>query len=145
VSYLNEWKLKISSIKPSLNPFFNMRLDESKCEYQTMSLFGDGPKTAAQPVNTPGKAEIYFDGGCLGNPGQKYGSFQVKLDGTEVLKRSRVDFGFGTNNEAEFNALKLALDEAVRLLQEKAVELTYQARRVNRQKQFPTKKFFFFV
>jgi ribonuclease HI len=67
--------------------------------------------------------EIYFYGGCLGNPGQKYGSFQVKLDGKEIVKRSRVDFGFGTNNEAEFNALKLALDETVRLFQEKAIEL----------------------
>ena len=79
-----------------------------------MSLFGEAPKSASQSVTTSGKVEIYFDGGCLGNPGQKYGSFQVKLDGREIVKRSRVDFGFGTNNEAEFNALKLALDEAVR-------------------------------
>ena len=100
-----------------------MRLDESKCEYQTMSLFGDVPKAASHPVRTMSRAEIYFDGGCLGNPGQKYGSFQVKLDGKEIVKRSRVNFGFGTNNEAEFNALKLALDEAVRSFQEKAIEL----------------------
>ena len=100
-----------------------MRLDEDKCEHQTMSLFSEVPKAAPLPVKTSGKAEIYFDGGCLGNPGQKYGSFQVKLDGKEIVKRSRVNFGFGTNNEAEFNALKLALDEAMRLFQEKAVEL----------------------
>jgi len=75
-----------------------------------MSLFGEVPKPASQPVKTVGKAEIFFDGGCLGNPGQKYGSFQIKLDGKEILKRVRVDFGFGTNNEAEFNALKLAAD-----------------------------------
>jgi len=100
-----------------------MRLDESKCEYQTMSLFGEAPKVASQPFKTSGEVEIYFDGGCLGNPGQKYGSFQVKLDGKEIVKRSRVDFGFGTNNEAEFNALKLALDEAATLFQEKAIEL----------------------
>lgn len=100
-----------------------MRLDERKCEYQTMSLFGEVPKAASQPFKISGEAEIYFDGGCLGNPGQKYGSFQVKLDGKEIVKRSRVNFGFGTNNEAEFNALKLALDEAARLFQEKAVEL----------------------
>ena len=99
-----------------------MRLDESKCEFQTMGLFGDVPKAVSQPFKTAGKAEIYFDGGCLGNPGQKYGSFQVKLDGQEILKRSRVNFGFGTNNEAEFNALKLALDEAVDWLQKKAIE-----------------------
>jgi ribonuclease HI len=100
-----------------------MRLDESKCEYQTMSLFGDAPKPASQPFNTSGKAEIFFDGGCLGNPGQKYGSFQVKLDGKEILNRSRVKFGFGTNNEAEFNALKMALDEAARSFHEKTIEL----------------------
>jgi ribonuclease HI len=79
-----------------------------------MSLFGEVPKAPSRPFKASGEVEIYFDGGCLGNPGQKYGSFQVKLDGKEIVKRSRVDFGFGTNNEAEFNALKLALDEAVR-------------------------------
>ena len=101
-----------------------MRLDESKCEHQTMSLFGDVPKAGSPPVETASKVEIYFDGGCLGNPGQKYGSFQVKLDGREILRRSRVDFGFGTNNEAEFNALKLSLDEVVEWFQPKAIGLT---------------------
>ena len=88
-----------------------------------MSLFGDAPPAELPPVKTDSRVEIFFDGGCLGNPGQKYGSFQVKLDGEEILKRSRVNFGFGTNNEAEFNALKLALDEAVRWFQSKAVDL----------------------
>jgi len=100
-----------------------MPLDERKCAHQTISLFGEGPKAASQPVPTASRAEIYFDGGCLGNPGQKYGSFQVKLDGKEILKRGRVNFGFGTNNEAEFNALKLALDEAVRWFRGKTIEL----------------------
>jgi len=100
-----------------------MRLDESICEHQTMSLFGDMPKNASQPVKVSGEVEIYFDGGCLSNPGQKYGSFQIKLDGKEILNRSWVDFGFGTNNEAEFNALKLALDEAVGWFRKQAIEL----------------------
>ena len=88
-----------------------------------MSLFGDAPAAKPSPAKTMGQVEIFFDGGCLGNPGQKYGSFQVKLNGQEILKRSRVDFGFGTNNEAEFNALKLALDETVGRFQSKAIEL----------------------
>ena len=100
-----------------------MRRDESKCEHQTMSLFSDAPKAAPHPVRVSGQVEIYFDGGCLGNPGQKYGSFQIKLDGKEIIKRSRVDFGFGTNNEAEFNALKLALDEAAGWFQKHPIEL----------------------
>jgi len=39
-----------------------MQLDESKCEHQTMSLFGDVPKSASQPIKTSGKAEIFFEG-----------------------------------------------------------------------------------
>ena len=88
-----------------------------------MSLFGDEPAVGPKPVKTTGKVEIFFDGGCLGNPGQKYGSFQVLLDGKQVASRNRVDFGHGTNNEAEFNSLKLALDEAVGWFQSKAIEL----------------------
>ena len=63
-----------------------MPLDESKCEYQTMSLFSEPAKIHAQPIQTKttGKVAVYFDGGCLGNPGKKYGSFQVKLDGREI-------------------------------------------------------------
>jgi ribonuclease HI len=100
-----------------------MRRNESKGEYQTMSLFEVEPKAAPPPVRIDRQVEIYFDGGCLGNPGQKYGSFQVKLDGKEILKRSRAMFGHGTNNEAEFNALKMALDEAVGRFQSEAIDL----------------------
>jgi ribonuclease HI len=88
-----------------------------------MSLFGDAPKAALPTVKPASRVEIYFDGGCLGNPGKKYGSFQAKLDGKEILKRSRVNFGFGTNNEAEFNALKLALDEAAGWFQSHSTNL----------------------
>jgi len=104
-----------------------MRLDESKCKHQTMSLFGDAsitqPKPAPAPVTATGTVVIYFDGGCLGNPGQKYGSFQVLLDGKQIAGRNRVDFGHGTNNEAEFNSLKLALDEAVACFRSRGTDL----------------------
>ena len=77
-----------------------MKRNESKCAHQTMSLFGDTPKAKPQAINTTGKVDIFFDGGCLGNPGQKYGSFQVLLAGKQIAGRNRVDFGHGTNNEA---------------------------------------------
>jgi len=124
------------------------RRDESKCAHQTMSLFGEEPRAEApvvKPVAVPGataiapeparlapagvpakaggRLEIFFDGGCLGNPGKKYGSFMVKLDGREILRRSRAEFGHGTNNEAEFNALKLGLDEAVVWLEAQGLAL----------------------
>jgi ribonuclease HI len=53
---------------------------------------------------------IKFDGGCRPtNPGNKYGSYSVSLDGAELIKVSRAEFGFGTNNEAEFDAFQSAL------------------------------------
>ena len=99
-----------------------MKLDERKGSHKTMSLFGEEPRVKPQPITTTGRMEIFFDGGCLGNPGQKYGSFQVLFDGKQVASRDRVQFGHGTNNEAEFNSLKLALDEAVGWLQSKGVD-----------------------
>jgi ribonuclease HI len=99
-----------------------MKLDERKSSHQTMSLFGDESKVKPQPITTTGRVEIFFDGGCLGNPGQKYGSFQVLFDGKQVASRDRVQFGHGTNNEAEFNSLKLALDEVVAWLEAKDID-----------------------
>jgi ribonuclease HI len=52
---------------------------------------------------------IYFDGGCSPNPGQAYGSFHILNGDQELFYRSRVSFGFGTNNFAEFAALTMAL------------------------------------
>lgn len=54
--------------------------------------------------------EIQFDGGCSNNPGNKYGSFAVFHtieSGTRrmLVKNLRQSFGYGTNNEAEFEAL----------------------------------------
>ena len=100
-----------------------MKIDEQKGRHRTMSLFGDEPRVKPQPIKTTGTVKIFFDGGCLGNPGQKYGSFQVLFDGKKVAGHSRVDFGHGTNNEAEFNSLKMALNEAVTWLEAKGIDL----------------------
>jgi ribonuclease HI len=100
-----------------------MKLDERKGRHRTMSLFGDEPRVKPQPIKTTGTVEIFFDGGCLGNPGQKYGSFQVLFDGKQVVGRNRVEFGHGTNNGAEFNSLKLALDKAVAWLAANGIDL----------------------
>lgn len=54
--------------------------------------------------------KILFDGGCAPtNPGNKYGSFEVKHLGRTVLRKERFPLGWGTNNEAEFEALETCL------------------------------------
>ena len=50
-----------------------------------------------------------FDGGCIGNPGNKYGSHESFLGDTRLCRESRLKFGHGTNNEAEFNALSAGI------------------------------------
>lgn len=53
---------------------------------------------------------IYFDGGCSPNPGNKYGSYEVRLNGQIIISQQRFQLGFGTNNEAEFESLRTALE-----------------------------------
>lgn len=53
---------------------------------------------------------ISFDGGCNPNPGNKYGSYQIRRDGKIIGEKIRFTLGHGTSNEAEFDALILALD-----------------------------------
>jgi ribonuclease HI len=55
--------------------------------------------------------KIYFDGGCSPNPGNKYGSHEVLIEGGWRFKADREAFGHGTNNEAEFNALQSAINK----------------------------------
>ena len=56
------------------------------------------------------KIVIRFDGGCRPtNPGNKYGSFEVSLNGRQIALMSRFELGHGTNNEAEFEAFEAAL------------------------------------
>lgn len=57
--------------------------------------------------------EIQFDGGCRGNPGYKYGSYEVRLNGVTLLRAEQFKLGFGTNNEAEFEALEAALKATI--------------------------------
>jgi ribonuclease HI len=82
-------------------------------------LFGT-PKSPTMPAEHT--AEIYFDGGCEPNPGRKYGSYELKLNGDTAASKHRVEFGGGTNNEAEFDALLLALDALERLCQDRKID-----------------------
>jgi len=52
--------------------------------------------------------EVFVDGGSKGNPGVMKYAFVVRLDGREIYKEFG-EIGYGTNNEAEYNALLKAL------------------------------------
>lgn len=54
------------------------------------------------------KLRIDFDGGCRGNPGDGYGSFDIQSK-IYSMRKLRMQFGFMTNNVAEYRALRSAL------------------------------------
>lgn len=57
------------------------------------------------------KATLTFDGGSRGNPGAAYGSYLIESRGssTPLHRLARLEFGCGTNNEAEYLALLAGL------------------------------------
>lgn len=55
---------------------------------------------------------IRFDGGCFPNPGNMYGSYEVRNHANDViLREERFKLGRGTNNMAEFLSLDKALED----------------------------------
>jgi probable phosphoglycerate mutase len=48
---------------------------------------------------------LVFDGGSIGNPGAAYGSYRLQRSGSTPEPVRRLNFGHGTNNEAEYKAL----------------------------------------
>lgn len=61
--------------------------------------------------------QIHFDGGARpSNPGNRYGSFEVVLDGTSIKIVNEQELGWGSNNEAEFLTLIEALEWTLRSL-----------------------------
>ncbi len=58
------------------------------------------------------EAKLYADGGSRGNPGPSASGFAIMaMDGQVVVKKG-VYLGVTTNNQAEYQALKLGLEEA---------------------------------
>jgi ribonuclease HI len=60
--------------------------------------------------------DLIFDGGSRGNPGAAYGSFRLRAAGQRSGAPQRLDFGHGTNNEAEYLALIAGLESLHRQL-----------------------------
>src|SRR5690242_10814759 len=58
------------------------------------------------------RATVWFDGACSGNPGPMGAGAVVQLEGGDPRPHS-VAMGHGTNNQAEYHGLILALRQAL--------------------------------
>jgi ribonuclease HI/pterin-4a-carbinolamine dehydratase len=77
-------------------------------------------KKAAKTVTAsvephPEEVKIFADGGSRGNPGPSASGFVVLDMEDTVLVDKGVYLGITTNNQAEYTALKLALEECLRM------------------------------
>lgn len=71
------------------------------------------PKSDAQLV--PEEVKIFTDGGSRGNPGPSASGFVILDMEDNVLVDKGVYLGITTNNQAEYTALKLALEECLKM------------------------------
>jgi len=69
----------------------------------------------ADPNAHPEEAKVFADGGSRGNPGPSASGFVVLDLEDNVLVDKGVYLGVTTNNQAEYTALKLALEECITL------------------------------
>ena len=73
------------------------------------------PDTAKTEEPHPEEVKIFTDGGSRGNPGPSASGFVVLDMEDTVLVDKGVYLGVTTNNQAEYTALKLALEECHKL------------------------------
>ncbi|GIW04251.1 MAG: hypothetical protein KatS3mg059_0871 [Thermomicrobiales bacterium] len=82
------------------------------------AIFGEA--SVQRSSSEPPAYEIVFDGGSLGNPGQGYGSFELRSPTGKTIKE-KLTFGDQvTNNQAEYLTLVAALERLLGLLGERA-------------------------
>lgn len=74
-------------------------------------------KSAGQeaPTRSVTEVKIYADGGSRGNPGPSASGFVILDMDDKILVDRGVYLGITTNNQAEYQALKFALEEAQRM------------------------------
>lgn len=83
-----------------------------KIVYFDFTPFGPGE---GRRVLATQKASIYADGASRGNPGPSATGYAVYDENNNLVTSSGTYLGVTTNNQAEYTALKLGLEEAERL------------------------------
>jgi ribonuclease HI len=75
----------------------------------------DSNDKAADVKVYPDKVKVFSDGGSRGNPGPSASGFVILDTEDNVLVDKGVYLGITTNNQAEYTALKLALEECKKI------------------------------
>jgi ribonuclease HI len=80
-----------------------------------MPLAQDYIKNEAKITTLIKEVKLYADGGSRGNPGPSASGFTILSMDSQVVVKKGIYLGVTTNNQAEYQALKLGLEEARKL------------------------------
>jgi ribonuclease HI len=69
----------------------------------------------------PKQLEVYSDGGARGNPGPAAAAYLILTETNTIVKSGSRFLGKRTNNQAEYEALNMALEAATELAAEEVV------------------------
>ena len=70
------------------------------------------PRPAPTETHSSSSVVLYTDGACRGNPGPSSAGWVIESPTGEVLAQAGVFLGTGTNNESEYSAAILGLEDA---------------------------------
>lgn len=89
--------------------------DKVTAKDKDLSLKIDALLAAPKPVATGGlkKVKLYGDGGSRGNPGPSASGYVILDMDDKIIFKKGVYLGLTTNNQAEYQSLKLGLQEAL--------------------------------
>lgn len=73
------------------------------------------PKDLTEQPQIFKRVKLFGDGGSRGNPGHSASGYALLDMNDNVIKKSGVYLGITTNNQAEYQSLKLGLEEAFKL------------------------------
>jgi len=109
---------KLSNIQLNeLNLLTRVVLDDELKELVTDEV-GDSSERGVDNISTNGNAReviVYSDGGSRGNPGPSASGFVVYSANGELLFEGGKYLGITTNNQAEYQAVRLGLEKALEL------------------------------
>lgn len=109
------WK-RLSEIQLNeVTDFARVELQLEVAPIQSDQTRHAGVKTGAKMTTNFGHLIIYTDGGSRGNPGQSASGFVIKDAQETTLFEGGKYLGITTNNQAEYQAVKLALEKALEL------------------------------
>lgn len=82
--------------------------------FENAEKLGEKESISVAEKSTKNRAIIHSDGGSRGNPGQSAAGFIIYDENEQLIEKGGSYLGITTNNQAEYHAVRLALEAAAK-------------------------------